>query len=69
MSDNRIDILIEATEPLLALFATCDDVFTESGAFDRSNISLGRIYREWKKVRKHFDPDWDGKVESITDGP
>jgi hypothetical protein len=36
-------------------------VFTEDGAFDPAHVekSLGRIYRQWKKTRKRFDPDFD----------
>lgn len=48
---------------LLELFATVDDVFSEEGAFspEKKNTSLGRIYREWKRVRSRIDPEFDPK--------
>jgi hypothetical protein len=53
--------LTQAVEPLLGLFAVCDDVFTEDDALAAHNqrVTLGRIYREWKKVRQHFDPEFE----------
>jgi hypothetical protein len=47
--------------PLLDLFATADDVFTEDGAFREEHIkkSLGRIYRAWKRCRVSLDPEFD----------
>lgn len=48
--------------PLLELFAVCDDVFTEDDWFDacdscrgkgsKQGIGLGRIRRQWGKVRE-----------------
>jgi hypothetical protein len=51
---------VAATEPLLALFAVCDDVFTEEDALDPAHQrqTIGRIYEEWKRTRKHFDPEF-----------
>ena len=53
-------MLTEATEPLLALFAVCDDVFTEDGALspELRQVTLGRIYEEWQRTRKFFDPEF-----------
>lgn len=38
----------------------CDDVFTEDDALspEKRQISLGRIYEEWKRVRGELDPGW-----------
>jgi hypothetical protein len=45
-------------EPSLAsLFAVVDSVFTEHDAFYRTNVTIGRIYREWKKVRRALGGD------------
>lgn len=37
---------------LSSLFAVADDVFMEHDAFDRPNVTIGRLYREWKKTRE-----------------
>lgn len=60
LSPERVDLLIAATEPLLALFAVCDDVFTEEDALSQDHIrkTVGRVYEEWKRTRRHFDPDF-----------
>lgn len=57
--------LAYATRPLLGLFAVVNDVFEEDDAFDSEHMRMGfaRIYREWKKVREAFDPDWKRKRE------
>lgn len=57
----RALLLINAVEPLLEMYAACDDVFTEDDAFSEEHIqqSLGRIYRAWKRTRKDMDPDFD----------
>lgn len=49
--------------PLLELFSTVDDVFTEEGAFSEEHIrkSLGRIHRGWKSTRAALDPTFDPK--------
>lgn len=49
----------EVLLPLLAMFATCDDVFTEDDALadpKKAKIGLGRIYEEWKRCRTKLDP-------------
>lgn len=53
--------LVNATEPLLELFALVDDVFTEDDAMDPSKrqIGMGRIYEQWKRTRAALDPSWD----------
>lgn len=47
--------------PLLELFATSDDVFSEPDAFAPKQIhhSLGRLYRSWLDTREALDPDFD----------
>lgn len=57
---HKVDSLVAATAPLLALFAVCDDVFTEDEALspEMRKVTLGRIYEEWQKTRKYFDPDF-----------
>lgn len=54
-------VLARATQPLLDMFATVDDVFSEDDALsaDKRQVSLGRIYRKWKEVRSQLDPDYD----------
>lgn len=49
--------------PLLELFATCDEVFDEQGAFDPNAIhkSLGRVYRVWLTTRSALDPSFDSQ--------
>lgn len=43
------------------MFSVLDDVFEEEDAFSHEKIktSLGRIYREWKRIRTILDPDFD----------
>jgi hypothetical protein len=55
----RVNQLIGATNPLLALFAAVDDVFTEDDAMspEKRQMSLGRIYRQWKKTRAELGGD------------
>lgn len=54
-----VDDLIAAVTPLLELFAVCDDVFTEDEALTTARkVTLGRIYEQWQKTRKHFDPEF-----------
>lgn len=56
--------LAMATEPLVSLFSTVNDVFEEDDAFDpnRMKAGFGRIYREWKKCRAAMDPNFkEGK--------
>jgi hypothetical protein len=56
---HKVDLLIAATEPLLALFAVADAVFTEDNALTtEKQKSLGRLYEEWQRCRKAFDPDF-----------
>lgn len=47
--------------PLLELFATSDDVFSEPDAFAPKQIhhSLGRLYRSWLDTREALDPEFD----------
>jgi hypothetical protein len=54
---HKVDLLVEATQPL---FAVCDAVFTEDEALspEMRKVTLGRIYEEWQRTRKHFDPDF-----------
>lgn len=53
--------MLAAVVPLLELFAMVDDVFTEDDALDPSKrqMSLGRIYEQWKRTRAALDPGWD----------
>lgn len=56
----RAVALVEATAPLLELFATLDAVFTEDDALtDKKQVSLGRCYEGWKRARKALDPEFD----------
>lgn len=52
--------MAKATEPLAAMFAVVDDVFTEEDAFqmDKMKAGFGRIYRQWKSSREMIDPDF-----------
>jgi hypothetical protein len=45
------------------MFALLDDVFTEDDAFSNEKIKkgMGRLYREWKRIRTLMDPDFDRK--------
>ena len=54
VSHSRVDDLISATAPLLALFAVVDDVLTEADAMaeGKTRVGLGRIRREWAKARR-----------------
>jgi hypothetical protein len=47
--------------PLLDLFSTVDDVFTEDNAFEDTfrKLGYGRIYRAWLDTREVLDPDFD----------
>jgi hypothetical protein len=58
-STDRFEALIAATAPLLELFAMCDAVFTEDDALaaDKRAVSLGRIYRAWKRARADLGAD------------
>lgn len=58
-------MLCAATAPLLELFATVDDVFTEDDALGdvKRKMTLGRIYREWKSVRAQLDSDFVARKE------
>jgi hypothetical protein len=59
-SEQRAQALIEATEPLLDLFATMDAVFTEDDAMtEHARTSLGRCYEAWKRARAALDDDWN----------
>lgn len=63
--DNPADDLLFCMQPMLALFAICDDVFTEDDALspEMRRTTLGRIYEEWKRCRKAIDPDF--QVEDV----
>jgi hypothetical protein len=62
-STDRVETLIAATTPLLELFAICEDVFTEEKALseDKRAMTLGRIYRQWKRTRSDLgaDDEWN----------
>lgn len=56
----RAVALVEATGPLLELFATLDAVFTEDDALtEMKKVSLGRCYEGWKRARAALDPSFD----------
>lgn len=57
---KRAEVLVAAVDPLLGLFATVDDVFTEADALspEYRQVSLGRIYEAWKDCRTQIDPDF-----------
>lgn len=59
-SQKRAEILIAAVEPLLELFATVNDVFTEDEALspEYRQVSLGRVYEAWKDCRTQIDPEF-----------
>lgn len=67
MSDQaRARVLIETVEPLLDMFAMLDAVFTEDDALlagKKSQITLGRVYEQWKRTRAALDPGFDPKSE------
>ena len=50
-------------EPFFVLFAEVDDVFTENDAMapEKRQMSMGRLYRAWKKARAELDPDFESK--------
>lgn len=50
---------------LLSMFAMCDDVFTEDDALspEKRQMSLGRIYEEWKRCREKLDPEFDRRSD------
>lgn len=55
------DFHSEVLLPLLAMFAMCDDVFTEDDALidpAKAKMGFGRIYEEWKRCRKKLDPEF-----------
>lgn len=56
--EDQIIVLCNVTSPLLELFGTLDDVFTEDEALTlpKRMMSLGRCYRAWKKCRQELDP-------------
>lgn len=60
----RARALVNATEPLLELFALVDDVFTEDDAMspEKRQIGMGRIYEQWKRTRAALDPTWDASA-------
>lgn len=54
--------IIYSVRPLLELFAVVDAVFTEEDALTtHKQVTLGRIYEEWKRCRTALDPDFDVK--------
>ena len=55
------EIIEAAVVPLLEMFSVLDEVFGTEGAFDNANIhtSLGRLYREWIRIRTYFDPNFN----------
>lgn len=61
--DSRDNDLVNELDALRDLFATVDMVFETQGAFDDRfiKISLGRVYRQWKKTRGALDPTFDPK--------
>lgn len=58
---SRARALVNATEPLLELFALVDAVFTEDDAMspEKRQTGMGRIYEQWKRCRAELDPTWD----------
>lgn len=61
---KKANAMIGAVEPLLEMFAICDDVFSEDDALsaEKRQMSLARIYRTWKDVRGQLDPEFDSKA-------
>lgn len=53
--------MLAAVVPLLEMFAMCDDVFTEDDALspEKRQISLGRLYEQWKRTRTALDPEFE----------
>lgn len=60
-TDKALRLVQPVVVPLCDLFATCDSVFTEEGAFSDEHIkkSLGRIFRTWKETRAALDPEFN----------
>lgn len=59
-TEQRAEVLVAVTEPLLDLFSVLDAVFTEDDALTvHKQVSLGRCYEAWKRARKLLDPDFD----------
>lgn len=65
---QRANALIAVTAPLLELYAVVNDVFTEDDALsaDKRQISLGRIYEQWKRCTAKLDPDWRDPVATTV---
>jgi hypothetical protein len=58
--EQQARCLVGSVEPLLALFAELDAVFTEDGALTPPfrKITAGRCYEAWQRCRKAFDPEF-----------
>ena len=68
-----MEALVEATNPLLALFSVVNEIYEEPGAFVKlpsaafteypalrdMYANAGRIYRMWIETRSRLDPDFD----------
>jgi hypothetical protein len=53
--------VLVAHYPFYELFAEVDAVFDEEDAMspEKRQMSMGRMYRAWKKARAELDPDYE----------
>jgi hypothetical protein len=60
-SEHNVTALLNATGPLLELFADLDVVFGhEIGALspEQRQVTVGKVYDLWKRAKKQLDPDY-----------
>jgi hypothetical protein len=64
-AERRAEAALDALVPLLELFSTVDDVFTEDDALTSDQArrtTIGRVYEQWKRTRAALDPEWHPDV-------
>lgn len=63
--NKKDDLVVVSLHQLIELFSVLDDVCTEDNLFDEEHTRQGiaRIYRQWKKTREFFDPDFERTKE------